>query len=359
MRILYGVVGDGMGHAIRSSVVVERLLGDGHEVHLVASGRAVDYLRERFGERSAVSKIWGLSMVMADNEVKKRLTASHNLKGLLSGLPDNIRRFFTVETDYSPDLVISDFETWSWSFGKMQDIPVICLDNIQIVNRCRHTDEIIGNRDEFRLAKSIVKARTPRAAHYLITSFVRPPVRKKRTTLVPPILRDSILKATRTDGEHLLVYQTSETFKALPEMLERLDVPVRIYGLRRGIEEDEVEGNLTFRPFSDAEFVSDLASCRGVIASAGFTLMTEALHLQKPYLATPVRGQFEQLMNARYLKELGYGTYKEELDFETINEFQEEIPKYRDALRGYERHDNQETFDRLAELFDQVEAKLL
>jgi UDP:flavonoid glycosyltransferase YjiC (YdhE family) len=32
VKILYGIVGDGMGHAICSSVVVEKLQADGHEV---------------------------------------------------------------------------------------------------------------------------------------------------------------------------------------------------------------------------------------------------------------------------------------------------------------------------------------
>ncbi len=357
MKILYGVVGDGMGHAIRSSVVVEKLRRDGHQVHMVASGRAVDYLEERFGD---VSEIWGLSMVMEDNQVKKRLTASHNLKGALAGLPDNARRFFQMESEFAPDVIISDFETWSWAFGKMYGVPVIALDNIQVINRCRHDDDIIaGDRDDFQIAKSVVKARTPGAAHYLITTFFDAPVRKDRTTLVPPVLRDTILEAEPSDGDHLLVYQTSETFADLPDMLAQLDVPVLIYGLRRDITEDQVEGNLTYRPFSDTQFVEDLASCQGVIASAGFTLVTEALHLGKPYLATPVKRQFEQVMNARYVNKLGYGTYYEDLDVNAIQHFLDKLPDYRDALASYDRQDNTATFARLDELFDRLAADLL
>lgn len=357
MKILYGIVGDGMGHAIRSSVVVKWLQEQGHQVHLVASGRAVDYLEERFG---GVSKIWGLEMVLEDNEVKKRLTASHTVKSALSGLPDNVLRFFEVEKAFGPDLVISDFETWSWAFARLQGIPVIAVDNIQLLHRCRHDDEIIGDDgDAFRLAKSIAKARTPGADHYLITTFVRPPIRKKRTTLVPPILRDSILEAAPTDGDHLLVYQTSDTFQVLPQMLRKLDVPVKIYGLRRDIDKEQVEGNLTFCPFSDTGFVDDLASCRGVIASAGFTLVTEALHLGKPYLATPVGGQFEQILNARYLNRLGYGAYHDELSTDKISAFIDAIPDYRRSLASYDRQDNQQTFERLSELLDRAAAQLL
>lgn len=40
MRILYGVTGEGMGHAIRSRVLLEHLVAQGHEVMVVASGKA-------------------------------------------------------------------------------------------------------------------------------------------------------------------------------------------------------------------------------------------------------------------------------------------------------------------------------
>ena len=38
MKILYGVVGEGMGHAMRSRVVLEHLVAQGHEVEIMASG---------------------------------------------------------------------------------------------------------------------------------------------------------------------------------------------------------------------------------------------------------------------------------------------------------------------------------
>lgn len=357
MRILYGVVGSGMGHAIRSSVVIKKLVDEGHEVHVVASGGAVRFLKERFG---GVTEIWGLDMVVVDNEVDKLMTAAENARGLLKRLPGNVREFFEVEADFAPQVVISDFETWSWLFGKFYHRPIICIDNIQIINRCAHAPQILdGEEENFRLAKSIVKARTPRATEYLVTTFFYPEVRKKRTRLVPPILRPSILEADSVVGEHLLVYQTSESFKALPDMLKKLDMPVYVYGLRRGITSDEVDENLIHRPFSDTQFVEDLANCRGVVASAGFTLMSEAVHLGKPFLATPIRGQFEQILNARYLDALGYGTYATDLEPKTLKKFVANLGQYEDRLQTYERHDNRITLGALDDFLNKVAAGLI
>jgi len=60
MKILYGVVGEGMGHAMRSRAVVEHLLAQGHEIEIMASGRAADFLQKRFGD---VNRIHGLHIV--------------------------------------------------------------------------------------------------------------------------------------------------------------------------------------------------------------------------------------------------------------------------------------------------------
>lgn len=350
MKILYGVVGEGMGHAIRSSVIIEKLLADGHELHIVVSGRAHAFMKARF---PTVSQIWGLTISMQDNEVRNRLTVAKNLRGALGGFPQNIQQYFDIEAQFQPDVVISDFESWSWLFAKRHRIPLICIDNIQIINRCTHAPELIGlDKTDFKLTRSIVKAKCPGADHYLVTTFFYPEVRKKRTTLIPPILRQQILDATPQRGEHLLVYQTSETFAQLPTMLRKLDMPVLIYGLDKEITADRVEGNLTFRPFSEAQFVHDLATCAGVVASAGFTLLGEALHLKKPYLATPVRRQFEQLLNSRYLEHLGYGTYDTHLDLATIEHFVARRDEFLENLERYERHDNTQLFARLDEQLD-------
>jgi hypothetical protein len=161
-------------------------------------------------------------------------------------------------------VVISDFESFSYYFGKAHRIPVIDLDNIHILSKCRHSPALLrGHERDFGLIRSVVAAKLPRCFHYLIPTFFYPPVRSRRTTLVPPILRSEVLAARSERGEHLLVYQTATTNLALPETLRRLGVPARVYGLRRDLTEDLVDGNVTYRPFGEARFIEDLRTARG------------------------------------------------------------------------------------------------
>lgn len=61
------------------------------------------------------------------------------------------------------------------------------------------------------------------------------------------------------------------------------------------------------KTFSKEGFLDDLASSKAVMATAGFTLMTESFYYRKPFMALPMKGQFEQEINGILMTELGYG----------------------------------------------------
>lgn len=342
MRILYGVVGEGMGHAIRSRVVLEHLFAQGHEVEIVASGRAAGFLEKRFGAQGDVHPIHGLHIVYDDNRVRRGSTLFSNVLSGTVAIPKQIAAYYELLEDFRPDVVISDFESWTYFFAKRHRLPILSIDNMQILNRCAIDEDVIeGYRAEFEIAKAFVKSKLPFCDQYFITTFFRPRIRKDDTALFPPILRPEILAAKRSEGEHLLVYQTAEGAETLVETLRATGLPCRVYGMRRDIKADVVEGNLTYRPFSEDGFIADLASARGVIAGGGFTLMGECVYLHKPMLAVPVGGQFEQILNARYLEKLAYGRFAETLeDASVVHDFVRGLPAHARALAGYSQSGN-------------------
>ncbi len=355
MRILYGVVGEGMGHAMRSRVVIDHL-AERHAVHVVVSGRAHDYLEARQSDRLKVSRIWGLTIVYEDNEVRNFRTAFQNLKGaVMGGWPKNVRAYFDLASDFRPDVVVSDFESWSYLYARAHAVPVISLDNIQVIARCTHAPEITrGHEMDFQIVKGIVKAKLPGCLHYLVTSFFFPPVRKPRTSLHPPVLRPEILAARPERGDHLLVYQTSESNEALPAILAASGRECRVYGFRRDLQDELVEGRLRYRPFSEQGFIEDLRTARAVIANGGFTLLGEAVYLHKPVLASPVKKQFEQVLNARYVEAEGYGLAVEDLDTARLGAFLDRVPEFEVRVARWSQDGNRQILRALADLLGSV-----
>lgn len=353
MRILYGIVGEGMGHATRSRVVLEHLLTAGHEVRVVVSGRAHRFLLERLKPYSNVriEEIHGLTLSYFGNRLDKSLSLFKNLRKAPKGIRKNIKVYRKVAEDgFKPELVISDFESWAALYALNHFLPVISIDNMQIINRCKHEPDVGGSGYNLELVKFAVKIKMPGAYHYLVTSFFFPKVRKKRTTLVPPILRPEIISAKREPSDHVLVYQTASTNEALVPTLQKLPYKFRLYGMGR----EGSAGNVTLCAFSESGFVDDLRTARAAISGGGFTFMSEAVSLRVPMLSIPVEQQYEQELNARYLAHLKYGAWSPTLDADVIVQFLEQIDTYDAALAQYQRHDNGMLFSCIDELIQRA-----
>src|SRR3990172_475996 len=113
MRLLYGVVGEGMGHATRSAVVLEHLASSGHEIRVVVSGKAHQFLKERFSGREnvALEEIHGLTLRYFGNRLDRAGSLFWNLKNAPRGVKKNVEVYRKVaEESFRPPLVVSDFE---------------------------------------------------------------------------------------------------------------------------------------------------------------------------------------------------------------------------------------------------------
>ena len=350
MKILYGVVGEGMGHATRSHVILDHLARE-HEVKIVASGKAHEYLK-RF--HPDIEEIGGYSFEFNESGVDIEASLKKLLNELPKKAPHNVKRFFKLSKSFEPDVIISDFESFAYLFGKYNIIPIISIDNMQVINRCQLDVEIPEtSKEDHLMAKGLVMAKLPGCHHYLVTSFFYPEIIKPDTSLFPPILRENILKTKPSKGEHILVYQTSKSNPGLLDVLKNINEKFIVYGFGEG----QSPQNIQLKGFSEQGFIVDLASAKAVIANAGFSLIGEALYLKKPYLAIPLARQFEQMLNSLYLQKLGYGSFCEKLTENAINSFLKNLGQYENALAEYSQDGNTLILEILDKLLNEVASK--
>jgi uncharacterized protein (TIGR00661 family) len=185
---------------------------------------------------------------------------------------------------------------------------------------------------------------TPRADAYFVTSFFIARPKNKRTFFFPPILRKEVLESTASEGDAVVVYVTSPAVE-LADVLRRTRQRFICYGFNR----EGQDGNLWFKKPSQESFLKDLREAKAVVANSGFSLISEALHLGKPYLAWPVKHQFEQVFNAHYIDKMGYGAYWDDLNKERVESFLFNLDSYRENLAKYPRRDNSALFGKLDE----------
>ena len=341
MRIVYGVSGEGSGHSSRAREMAGHLVSRGHDLWIASYDRGVRNLRDDF----RIFEVEGLHIASEDNRVSIVKTFSDNLMRV----PSAHRRYEALKAElfetFQPDVVITDFEPMTAYLALQHGIPLVTIDN---QHRMRYVDYACppGSEMERQITKNIIRAMVPRPDVSLVTLFCPGNLRNERTFLFPPILRADVLRLTpRTEG-HLLVYVT-QRFDTLIDVLHQFPrEEFRVYGY----DKDEQDNKITYRPFGKETFLDDLAACKGVIATAGFTLISEALAMGKPYLALPMRGQFEQELNAFQLESLGYGKYAKQPTAEAIGDFLYRLPDYRERLNDYHPGDNSEIKAKLDEL---------
>lgn len=342
-NILYGVNGEGAGHSTRAEEVLAHLVAQGHKVHVASFDRGLQNLKDQFD----VTEIYGFRFAYVNNRVRYERTIAKNLITI-----PQARKSLSLLNDLVDDeninLIITDFEPLTCHIGHKRRLPVISIDNQHCL-----TNTVVSYPKQYRrdaaAAKLVTKLMTPRANAYLVISFFTAPIRKRNTFLFPPLLRREILEARPTEGDHVLVYVTSPA-PDLAKLLSSVRCPFVAYGFGR----EGVEGTVTFKKPSLQGFFNDLVSARAIIANSGFSLVTEALHLGKPYLAVPVSHQFEQIFNAYWLQKSGYGSYWEDLNKERVESFLFNLLHYRQALSAYPRQGNQALLAKLDTLISSL-----
>ncbi|HOZ87366.1 MAG TPA: glycosyltransferase family protein [Bacteroidia bacterium] len=346
MNILYGVPGEGMGHATRSKVIIDHLIKKKHQLCIVSSGRAFGFLNNEFP--GLVIEIKGFHFAYKNAEVSKTKTFLSNLQSSAKNLGYNTAKKLLIEKSFTPDLVISDFESFTFFFAKEHRLPLVSIDNMQVMDRCELELSIPkAEKNNYLLARNIVKAKVPGCDHYFVSSFFEAGIKKKNTTLVPPIIRQAIQDAVVTQKDHIIMYQTSSSLKIVKDILQQLpQEKFFVYGMNL----DRREGNVTYKPFSEAGFIADLAASKAVIANGGFSFISEAVYLKKPVYAFPIHNQFEQWMNAAYIEKTGYGRHFDSLNADSLKAFVYDLPVFKARLAEYKQSGNRVLFEQLDNL---------
>ena len=302
MRIAYGVMGYGRGHAMRTMSVLPALMKE-HEVTVFTANDAYEVLAPKFPTVRIPIFHYRYNQ---KGQLSSLKTFTENLSPMTDLLlhghgMDQVEREFK---DRGIDLVISDSEAWCHRAAQRLNIPRISFDHVGILAYCKpHFPPEIwlaGMRDAigYRSLMGIPE-------RILISSFYPAQGKYPGVKLVGPMLRDVVKQTKATRGDYLLAYFNKGEHQYRPNIdraLRLLDIPVRVYGTpHRG----QVE-NLDFRPLNNERFVHDLAGCRAVLSTAGNQLIGEAIHFGKPILAVP-EDAFEQRLNAHMIERMGVG----------------------------------------------------
>lgn len=348
MKILYGICGEGRGHASRSRILIRHLQKKGHEVRLVAGGKAYTILSEEFDDILQIESPQGFYQ---ENHVRILLTLLHTAYQIIARVPISFFKVRRLIKEFQPDLLITDAEPISHLAARFSHIRRISIDNPTAL-LYRKIPKKLREYPAWLFLYFMLKSSLLGAERYLIYDFSAEQINNPHVLFLKPLIQPGIRHQKPFPGDHIFVYQTSLTFPSLFASLKRFKEAFLIYGFNKELKDQ----NLVFKRFNDDEFYHDIASSKAVIVNGGFTAISEALYLKKPIFCLPIRHQFEQAFNAKCVEQMGVGVSHQKFTETDLQDFLSNLHRFQDGLRNYDPGNQEET---LAQIDQEIQNKVI
>ncbi len=301
MKIAYGVHGYSRGHATRALSILQSL-SSRHELMVLAGGDAYELIAHQF----PVQRIPCLGFSYRGKKRSNWQTLCDNAPKFVDLFRhgQSVQHVSQLLSGFGAEAVISDAEPWTHRAAQRLSIPRIGFDHFGILVHC-HVGLPCSDWVKSLVDRFMYRFLTRAPEKVLVSSFFPAQPTRPGVEVIGPILRQQVRKARASRGKHLLAYfnqGAAQVSESVLHALQGAGLPVKLYGTRRR----GTLGNLHFCPPGLQPFLSDLASCRAVISTAGNQLVGEAMALAKPILAVP-ETTVEQRLNAREIVRLGIG----------------------------------------------------
>lgn len=345
MKIIYGLSGQGFGHSARSRELLRHLIESGHQVKIFTYGQSLLLLEEY---QDLIEPIPGLVLIYNGNRLSYLKTVWQNCQKISLQL-QKWRELKKIFADFKPDLVITDFEPLTARLARKFKKPLISFDNQHQLIRTK-IKKIEKYKKDSWVDKMIVKIMIGSADYYLITSFFKTEPKYTDTFIFAPIIRREIRELNHQPEDYILVYEGSDFEKLIPLLKKIKQKFVVVNSQKEGQEE-----NIVYKKYSKIEWLELLAKAKAVIGTAGLSLLGECIYLKKPYLALPIEKQTEQIINAEYLKSLGYGDFAYKLDLTKLENFINNLNNYQKNLINAEACGNELLFKKIDEIIITIE----
>ncbi len=156
--------------------------------------------------------------------------------------------------------------------------------------------------------------------------------------ICPPLLRSDLKDLVPTESSFILAYMVNDGYSSqLIKWHEtNKDIEVHCFWDKKGEPEEKVyHRTLTFHQLNAQKFMDMMARCRGLVTTAGFESICEAMYLGKPVLMIPVEGQYEQACNAIDAVNAGAGIRESSFNISSLLHHLENYQPVQEKFRAW------------------------
>lgn len=324
-RIVYGVAGEGLGHATRAHSLIEEL-GESCDVHVFTFGEAHRYFIDRLGDGALRINLYEIPGLRFGRGKSERITRSGTVKSFLDyrfrGYQNAVRQVVRNIQRLEPSVIITDFEPATAEAGRQMGVPVVSVDNQHKFAHFSSDELSLGLRVYCNFTGWFTERYIGRTDGCVVSTFYHEHGRSNSKIVKTNVfLRNQVRTLQPADEGHVLVYWKPSVG---PEMLYHLrdsPLPVKVFGpnhssiLFHSFGPADLYRNFTYHPLDYSSFAEALAGCRALFCASGNQLLGEACYFSKPVFTVPEPNQQEQSVNAYYAAKMGFaethkaGTY--------------------------------------------------
>lgn len=322
MKFLFLVQGEGRGHMTQAISFAEMLFTEGHELSAVVVGKSErrvipDYFIRKIG--AEVIPVNSPNFESDGNE--KRILLGKTIRKNFSKLPvfrKSLREIHSVMEQHQPDVVVNFYEVLGGWYRLFYPSKAVWW---AIGHQYLEAHPDFPFAPDRWLEKMLFRLHTRITAigaeERLALSFL-PKKHTESIRVVPPLLRKEIRQLKVTQGDFFLAYMVNPGYatEVLAYAKQNPEVRIKAFWDKKEAAETEFPlPNLSFHRVNDQAFLEAMAACKGLICTAGFESVCEALYLGKPVVMVPLEGQYEQACNALDAEASGVGMASENFDF--------------------------------------------
>ena len=345
MKYLFIIQGEGRGHLTQAIALSEMLSKHNHKVvgALVGSadGNIPVFFTEKFQSPSFAFASPCLVYCKKSKSLDIRKTLTSNILKLKT-YTSSLQKINTTINQLNPDIIINFYDVLGGihQFLFRPKVPMVCIAHQYLLLNPEFQHPKKHWFDRF-LVNTNTRITALGATKKLALSFTPfSNYEQQNIYTIPPLLRPEITQILPTTENYILVYMTQHSLadELIKWHAQHPKVVVHCFWDKpQNTEVYNYSRNLHFHRINGKKFLEMMQNCKGLVTTAGFESVCEAMYLGKPTMMIPVPKHYEQACNALDAKRAGAGITGNKFD---LSAFLNYIPHHKDTRSDFQTWHN-------------------
>jgi uncharacterized protein (TIGR00661 family) len=330
MKFLFIIQGEGRGHMTQAISMAQVLEEGGHEVCAVCVGKSQRreipaFFTSRIKSPIHLFESPNFVTDRSHKGIKLGRTITYNLTKI-NRFRKSLQKIDQLVVAHRPDVILNFYDILGGLYNMLfrPDCRFWTIGHQYLIN---HPDFPYPNGNALQKLLFQVNTKiTSLGSEMEFALSFRPltPSQIGKTFVLPPLLRKEIKGMNPTNGDFYLTYMVNPGYsdEILLFAKNHPEINIEAFWDKKGAPDIFTPlKNLTFHQLNDRLFLEKMSQCKGLISTAGFESVCEAMYLGKPVMMVPVQGQYEQACNAIDAKQSGAGIISDNFDFAKMDTY--------------------------------------